>query len=67
MVLEVARLQLYIEIYTGKDKHKGRYPIKKGSSEYKRRQQGHPITKETIIDKENDSGNYDARKKDDSG
>jgi len=67
MVLEVAKLRLYIETYTGKDKHKGRHPIKKGSSEYERRQQEHPITKGTIINKENDSRNYDARRKDNSG
>ena len=66
MVLEVIRLRLYVEAYTGKDKHKGRYPFKKELSEYKRRQQRCPTTKETIMDKENDSGNYDTKKEDDS-
>jgi len=42
MVLEVTRLQLYVEAYTGKDKYEGRHPFKKGSSEYKRRQQRCP-------------------------
>ena len=66
MVLEVTRLRLYVEAYTGKDKHEGRHPFKKGSSEYERKQQRCPITKGTIMDNENDSRNYDARKKDDS-
>ena len=66
MVLEVTRLRLYVEAYTGKDKHKGRHPFKKESSEYKKRQQRCPITKGTIMDKENNSGNYDARKEDNS-
>ena len=66
MVLEVTRLWLYIEVYTGKDKHKGEHPFKKESSEYKRRQQRCPTTKETIMDKKNNSGNYDAKKEDDS-
>ena len=66
IVLEVIRLRLYIEVYTRKDKYKGGQPIKKESSEYERRQQRCPITKETIMNKENDSGNYDAKKKDDS-
>ena len=67
MVLEVTRLQLYVEAYTGKDKYEGRHPFKKESSEYKRRQQRCPTTKGTIIGKENDSGNHNAKKKDDSG
>ena len=67
MVLEVIRLQLYIEVYIRKDKHKSRYSIKKGLSECERRQQRCLITKEIIMDKENDSGNYDARKEDNSG
>jgi len=67
MVLEVTRLQLYIEAYTRKDKHKDGHLIKKRSSEYKRRQQKCPITQGTIMDKENDSRNYNARKEDDSG
>ncbi len=67
MVLEVIRLQLYIEVYIRKDKHKSRHSIKKGSSECERRQQRCLITKEIIMDKENDSGNYDARKEDNSG
>jgi len=66
IVLEVTRLQLYVEAYTRKNKHKGRHPIKKGSSEYERRQQKCPITKGTIMDKENNSRNYDAKKEDDS-
>jgi len=66
MVLEVTRLRLYVEAYTGKDKHKGGHPFKKESSEYERRQQRCPITKGTIMNKENDSGNYNARKEDDS-
>ena len=66
IVLEVTRLWLYVEAYTGKDKHKGGHPFKKESSEYERKQQRCLITKETIIDKENDSENYDARKEDNS-
>ena len=66
MVLEVTRLRLYVEIYTKKDKLKGRHPIKKESSEYKRRQQRCPIIKGTIMNKENNSRNYNVRKKDDS-
>jgi len=66
MVLEVIRLQLYVEAYTGKDKHEDGHPFKKGSSEYERRQQRCPITKGTIMDKENNSRNYNAKKKDDS-
>ena len=34
VVSKVARLQLYTEIYTRKDKHEGRYPFKKRSSEH---------------------------------
>ena len=67
MVLEVARLQLYIETYTRKDKHEGRHSFKKGSSEHERRQQRCPTTKGTIMDKKNNSGNYNAKKEDDSG
>jgi len=67
MVLEVTRLQLYVEVYTEKDKYEGRYPFKKRSSEYERRQQRCPTTKGTIIGKENNSGNYNAKKEDDSG
>ena len=66
MVLEVTRLQLYIETYTRKDKLKDRHPIKKESSEYKRKQQRCPITKGTIMNKKNNSRNYDVRKKDNS-
>ena len=66
MVLEVTRLQLYIEIYTRKDKQESKHHIRKGLSEYKRRQQRCPTTKETIMDKKNNSGNYDAKKEDDS-
>ena len=66
MVLEVTRLRLYIEAYTEKDKHKGRHSFKKGLSEYKKRQQRYPTTKETIMDKKNDSGNYNAKKEDNS-
>jgi len=66
MVLEVIRLRLYVKAYTRKDKHKGGHPFKKGSSEYKRKQQRCSITKETIMNKENDSRNYDTRKKNDS-
>ena len=66
MILEVTRLRLYIEAYTRKDKYKDRHPFKKESSKYERRQQRYPITKGTIMDKENDSRNYDARKKDDN-
>ena len=66
MVLEVTRLQLYIEIYTRKDKHESKHPIKKELSEYKRRQQRCLITKGTIMDKKNDSRNYNVRKKDNS-
>ena len=62
MVLEVTRLRLYVEAYTRKDRHEGRHPIKKGSSKYKRRQQRCSITKEIIMDKDNNSRNYDARK-----
>jgi len=36
VVSEVTRLQLYIMAHSRKDKHQGRYPIKKKSSEYKR-------------------------------
>ena len=66
MVLEVTRLRLYIEVYTGKDKHEGKHPFKKGSSEYERRQQRCSTTKEKIMVKENNSGNYNAKKEDDS-
>ena len=37
MVFEVARLQFYIEVYTGKDKHKDGHTFKKGLGGYKRR------------------------------
>jgi len=66
MVLEVARLRLYIKIYTRKDKHESRHPFKKESSEHERRQQRCPTTKGIIIDKKNNSGNYDVKKEDDS-
>jgi len=62
MILEVTRLQLYIEAYTRKDEYKNRHPFKKGSSEYKGRQQRYPIVKGTIMDKENDSRSYDVKK-----
>jgi len=62
MVLEVTRLQLYIEAYIGKNEYKSRHPFKKGSSEYKGRQQRCPIVKGTIMDKENDSRSYDVKK-----
>ena len=66
IVFEITRLWLYIEAYTGKDEHESGHPFKKGSSKYERRQQRCPITKGKIIDKENDSRNYDVRKKNDS-
>ena len=65
--LDVTRLQLYIEAYTGKYKHENRHSFKKGSSRYKRRQQRCPTTKGTIMDKENNSGNYNIKKEDNSG
>ena len=67
IVLKVTRLQLYVEVYTRKDKYEGRHPFLKGSSEYERRQQRCPTTKGTIIGKKNDSGNYNAKKEDDNG
>jgi len=66
MVLEVTRLQLYIEAYTGKDKYKGRHSFKKGSSKYKKKQQRYPTIKGIIMDKKNNSGNYNAKKEDNS-
>jgi len=34
VISKVARLQLYIKTYTGKDKYEGEHPFKKRSSEY---------------------------------
>jgi len=67
IVFEVTGLQFYIETYTRKDKHKGGHPVKKRSSVYERRQKRYPITQGTIMDKENNSGNYNSKKEDDSG
>ena len=41
--------------YPGKNKHKGRYFVKKRLSKYKRRQQGCLIIQREIMDKENHS------------
>jgi len=40
MVPKVARLQFHSIAYTWKNKHKGRYSIKKGSNRYTEKQQG---------------------------
>jgi len=67
MILEITGLQFYVETYTGKDTYKGRHPVKKRSSEYKRRQQRCPIAQGTIMDKKNNSRNYNTRKEDNNG
>ena len=63
MVLEVARLWLHTTTYSREDKYKGRHPLKKRTSQYKRRQQGYAITKERNIDKKDHRQDYDVGKK----
>ena len=67
MVFKVARLQFHIEAYTGKDKHEGGHPFKKGSGRYKRKQQGCPTTQGTTMDKKNNSRDHNARKENNNG
>ena len=40
IVSKVARLWLHTMTYFREDKHEGRHPFKKGTGQYKRRQQG---------------------------
>jgi len=65
MVLEVVRLWLRIKTYCREDKHKGRHPLKKGTSQYKRRQQGCATAKGQDMDKKDHSQDYDVGKKSD--
>jgi len=49
--------------YTWKDKHKGRYSIKKGLGRYKRGQQGCLDAQRRIVNKKNSSRDNDVKKK----
>ena len=49
-------------IYFRKDEHKGKYPLKKETSQYKRRQQGCATVKERDVDKKDHSQDYNVEK-----
>ena len=51
--------------YSREDKHEGRHPLKKETSQYKRRQQGCAIAKGQDVDKKDYSQDYDVGKKSD--
>ena len=51
--------------YSREDKHKGRHPLKKGTGQYKRGQQGCTITKGRDVNKEDHRQDYDVGKKSD--
>ena len=53
--------------YSRKNKHKGRYPFKKRSGQYKRRQQGCATAKRRDVDKENDDQDHNIGTKSDDG
>ena len=62
LVSKVARLQLYTETYTGKDKHEGRYPFKKRPSEHKRGQQRcSTLKRQTMAMKDNSRDHNDQK------
>ena len=65
MVSQVTRLQFHIEIYTGKDKHKGRYPFKKRSSKHQGRQQRHSTIEGQIVAMEDNSKSRNNKRKQD--
>ena len=67
IVSEVTRLWLYTITYSREDEHEGRHPFKKGTGQYKRRQQGCATAKGWDVDKENYSQDYNVRKKSDDG
>ena len=45
--------------YSREDKHKGRHPLKKGTSQYKKGQQGCAIAKGQDVDKKDHSQDHD--------
>ena len=49
--------------YSREDEHKGRYSFKKGTGQYKRRQQGYTTAKERDVNKENYGQNHNIGKK----
>ena len=51
--------------YSREDKYEGRHPLKKGTSQYKRGQQGCTIAKGWDMDKKDHSQDYDVGKKSD--
>jgi len=51
--------------YSREDKHEGRHPLKKETSQYKRGQQGCTIAKGQDMDKKDHSQDYDVGKKSD--
>ena len=64
VVFKVTRLWLYVETYTGKDKYKGRYSFKKGTSEHKERQQGCSTPEGKIMAMKDNSRDHNDKKKD---
>jgi len=51
--------------YSREDEHEGRHLLKKGTSQYKRRQQRCAIAKGKDVDKKDHSQDYDVGKKSD--
>ena len=49
--------------HSREDEYESRHPIKKGPSQYKRRQQGCAITEGQNVDKKNHGQDYDVGKK----
>ena len=63
MVPEVTRLWFYFTIYSRKDKYKGGYFVKEGSSGHKGWQQRCSSTQGRVMDKENYGRSDNAEKK----
>jgi len=62
MVFKVTRLQLYVEIYTRKDKYEDRYFFKKGISEHKGGQQRYLTSGGRIMAMKDNSRDYNDKK-----
>ena len=67
MVSEIARLWLHIVTYTKKNKYEDKHLVEEGSSKCTRQQQRHTDVERRIMDKENDSWNYNIEKEQSNG
>ena len=66
MVFEVTRLRLYTTPYSWKNKYKDRYPVKKRSNGYQRRQQGCPVIERRIMTKKDNNRNHNDQEENNS-